>query len=903
MLRLLTLGGLSLSDDGAPVTGAVSQRSRLALLAVLATAGPAGVSRDKLLALLWPESDDERARHALKQGVYALRRDLGTENAIVGTATLSLDASVVGSDVREFDDAIGRGDDETATVLYAGPFLDGVFIKAAPEFDQWAAGERARLERAHLDAIGRLARAADATGDSHSALQWWRRAAVAEPLSGRVALSLMRALADTGDLSAAIQHARVHEAMVRGELDSPADDAVLAFAEELRRGDYVAKPQRPSTPSAAAVPSPGRPAPDVPLNQQQGTSPNGSPAAGEDHGPGNTGHPAPVGAGFAAPPGLAGDDPARARSRKWRVAVSVVGAVAAAAIMGSLLPGVRTRAWAALGGPADARSARRIVVARFDNLTGDKSLDPLGQMTADFLAGSLLDANFEVVDSRTSADVTRMLSRMAPAQTAHDRASELAAQTGAATVVTGSYYRHGDSLRIDAKILDQARLVLVREIGASGSLAGTAALVRALADRVTVAMAGSKDSTAGGGTASLVDPPSLEAYEHISRAWEMFFRSPADTTPVFLELARASALDSGYTGPLEMRAYVLDVKEQWPALAGVVQQLEARRSRMGRFQRGALALFEADLRGDLLGRLSVSRDLKRMSPGSADVALLVAVSASYLNRAAEAHDVLVATNPDLGINQVSPMYWAWRAASEHALGRYADELASAAQEARRFSRTPTAAMSYARAYAATGRMGALDSLLTGAGLGASNPGWGARDLALLAGRELRVHGKDRDASALFRRVALLPVGKRASRAELHQHGLALYEAGEYAAARTVFASLASSAADDINALGRLGAIAARTGDTATVRAVDQRLSQWNAPFSFGASSRWRAHLAALTGRSGEAVSLLHAAILQGTHPMDLGIVTLHEEGDFRGLWRDPAFHDLVRPREGRAVIP
>ena len=240
MLRLLTLGGLSLVDDGVPVTGAASQRSRLALLAVLAAAGPAGVSRDKLLALLWPESDDERARHALKQGVYALRRDLGNENAIAGTATLSLDSSVVASDIREFDDAIARGDDAGAIAMYAGPFLDGVFIKAAPEFDQWAAGERSRLERARLDAIGRLARAAELAGDASAAVQWWRRAAAAEPLSGRVALSLMRALADSGDVSAAIQHARVHDAMVRGELDSPADDAVLAFAEELpqRRLDH-----------------------------------------------------------------------------------------------------------------------------------------------------------------------------------------------------------------------------------------------------------------------------------------------------------------------------------------------------------------------------------------------------------------------------------------------------------------------------------------------------------------------------------------------------------------------------------------------------------------------------------------------------------------------------------------
>ncbi|CAN5883279.1 hypothetical protein BH11GEM1_BH11GEM1_08820 [soil metagenome] len=879
MLRLLTLGGLSLSDEGTPVTGAASQRSRLALLAVLATAGPAGVARDKLLALLWPESDDERARHALKQGVYALRRDLGTENAIVGTATLSLDSSVVASDVREFDDAIARGDDGAATALYAGPFLDGVFVKAAPEFDQWAASERARLERGHLDAIGRLARSADASGDTHAAVQWWRRAAAAEPLSGRVALSLMRALANAGDVSAAIQHARVHEVIVRSELDAPADEAVSGFAEELRRGDFVARPVMRSTPLTVDV---------VPAERPGVAAPEPSLTV-----------PAVADASLAS----ADDRKNRVIRWRWRVALSAASVLAALALMGSLLPGIRSRAAEAFRAPHDARSARRIVVARFENLTGDRSLDPLGQMTADFLAQSLLDANFEVVDSRTSAGVSRMLAQLAPARTAAELASELASQTGAATVVTGRYYRHGDSLRVDAKIVDPVRGALLREIAVSGSLTGTSALVHSLSDRVTVAMTGSKDTTAGAGTASLTDPPSLEAYEHISRAWGMFFSRPADTASVFLELARASAVDTGYTGPLEMRAYVLDVKEQWPALANAVKQLEIRRARMGRFQRGALALFEADLRGDLLGRLSASRDLMRMSPGSADVALLVAVSASYLNRAQEAHDVLLGANPDLGINQVSPMYWAWRAASEHALARYDDELRSAMEEARRFPSSAMAAMSHVRAYAATGRVGSIDSLLARAGLAAPDPTWAARDLALLAARELRAHDRDRESAALFKRVAALPVGGTPSPAERRQHALALYEAGAYGDARAAYAALALASPGDIEAIGRIGAIAARTGDSATVRSVDRQLMQWHEAYAFGAPALWRAHLAALSGRGGEAVSLLHAAMLQGTRLMDLGIVTLHEEGDFRPLWKDAGFRELVRPRDGQATVP
>ena len=882
MFRLLTLGGLSLVDDGVPVTGAASQRSRLALLAVLAAAGPAGVARDKLLALLWPESDDERARHALKQGVYALRRDLGNENAIAGTATLSLDSSVVASDIREFDEAIARGDDAAAIAMYAGPFLDGIFIKAAPEFDQWAANERSRLERTHLDAIGRLARAAEAAGDAPGAVQWWRRAAAAEPVSGRVAMSLMRALADSGDVSAAIQHARVHDAMVRGELDSPADDAVLALAEELRRGEYVPSVRAPVTTPTVGQAAVLEASPDMDRASSATARVSGESAAS------------------SALPSERTSGVSLWRQRTLVALVVLLGVGLAA----TLVPGARSRIGSMVPGVHGARSGRRIVVATFDNRTGDRSLDPLGELASDWLARTLLEAEFEVVDSRTSATLTRMIARLTPAGTAHDRAAALAAQTGAATVVTGSYYRQGDSLQFEANILDPVRGVILHAVGPMrGPTSAATSLVGVLANRVTAAMAASADSTAGASTASLIEPPSVEAFEHLSRAWEMFFARPSDTAAVFAELARASAVDTAYTAPLLMRAYVLDVKAQWPALTEVVKQLEPRRARMGRTEREILALFESDLRGDLLGRLRASRELVRLSPGSADMALLLAVSASYLNRAAEAHAALLGASPDRGINLVSPMYWAWRAASDHALGRYDDELASAAQESRRFPASLSAAMAFARAHAARGDVGALDSLLARAGLSAPTPRTGARALALLAARELRAHGHDRDAAALFARVASAVPGRNASRDELGQHALASYESGDFAGARTAYTSLASTNPGDLEVLGRLGAIAARTGDSATVSTIEQRLAHWSSAYAFGQPSYWRAHLAALSARGSDAVSLLHSAIAQGYRPMDLGIVTLHEEGDFAGLWKDAAFRELVRSRDGAAIIP
>ena len=882
MLRLLTLGGLSLVDDGAPVTGAASQRSRLALLAVLAAAGPAGIAREKLLACLWPESEDERARHALKQAVYALRRDLGNENAIAGTATLTLDPAIVASDIREFDEAIARGDDVAAVAVYAGPFLDGVFIRAAPEFDQWSANERARLERAHLDAVARLARAAEAAGDTIASVQWWRRAAAAEPLSGRVALSLMRALAESGDVSAAIQHARVHDAIVRGELESPADDAVLAFAEELRSGNWTPPPRASGEVKAPSVAAPA--VADVveatPIQEPAVAAPAAATTARSEK-------PTPA---------------KRARRRApWIIAAVALIAIAAGAV---IAPETRSRFASMFGRPHPPPSSRRIVVAAFTNQTGDKSLDPLGELAADWIARMLLEANFEVVDYRTSTTTSRLIARSALAGTAHDRAAALATQTGAATLVTGRYYRQGDSLQFEANVMDPVRGVILHAVGPlRGPRSDASSLLRELANRLTAAMAASADTTAGASTASLVDPPSVQAFEHTTRAWEMFFSRPADTSAVFAELARASAIDSAYTAPLLMRAYVLDVKERWPDLAAAVARVEPHRARMGRIEREVLALFESDLRGDLLGRLRASRELLRLSPGSVDMSLLVAVSSSYLHRPAEAHAVLVGSSPDSGINVLSPMYWAWRSEAEHSLGRFDAEVASAKQLARRFPAQLYGAMALARAYAALGDTAALNAHLRKSGMSAAAPSAEARTIALLAARELRAHGRPSEAAAIFARVASIAPRRDASRDELSKHALALYEVADYAGARDAYASLARTDSTDLDALGRLGAIAVRTGDSSSARLIDRRLAQWGDKYAFGRPAYWRAHLAALTGRGSEAVALLHSALAQGYRPMDLNIITLHEEPDFLSLANDAAFRDLVRPHDGPPALP
>src|SRR6185503_5126239 len=111
MLRIRTFGGCHLERDGARLDELSGQRKALALLALLA--GANGVTRDSVVAFLWPDSDDARARTSLKQLVRTLRRQLGDE-LLVHTSELRLNPAHVSSDVSEFRDALHRGDSETA---------------------------------------------------------------------------------------------------------------------------------------------------------------------------------------------------------------------------------------------------------------------------------------------------------------------------------------------------------------------------------------------------------------------------------------------------------------------------------------------------------------------------------------------------------------------------------------------------------------------------------------------------------------------------------------------------------------------------------------------------------------------------------------------------------------------
>jgi len=234
VLRLKTFGGVWLEGDEGPLTGAAAQRRRLVLLAALAAAGQKGMSRDAVVGLLWPEVDEARARAALSQALYALKRDAGEDELVLGHDVLTLNSDILWSDVSEFEHAIARGDFERAANLYSGPFLAGVFISEAVDFEHWLDGIRLRLSQAAEQALGALAMDAESRRDFAAASNWWRRLLGLDALKTRAVLGLMRALVAQGDRAEALRTAERYAQCVREDLDGEPNARIMMYASSLR---------------------------------------------------------------------------------------------------------------------------------------------------------------------------------------------------------------------------------------------------------------------------------------------------------------------------------------------------------------------------------------------------------------------------------------------------------------------------------------------------------------------------------------------------------------------------------------------------------------------------------------------------------------------------------------------
>jgi len=202
MIFCQTLGPplVRLADGTTPTD--LQWQKNLALLVYLARSPKRTRTRDHLVGLLWGDKEEAKARHSLTHAVATLRKF--APGAVKPTRTHVRLSEGVTLDVEQMEALAARGDYEAAARLVVGPFLDGLRIDGASEFDDWMSTERAYWKRRSVEVLVRESVKALASGDAETAEKAARAAQELDPSSDVATRAMLRALALVGDRGRAL---------------------------------------------------------------------------------------------------------------------------------------------------------------------------------------------------------------------------------------------------------------------------------------------------------------------------------------------------------------------------------------------------------------------------------------------------------------------------------------------------------------------------------------------------------------------------------------------------------------------------------------------------------------------------------------------------------------------------
>ena len=836
--RLRTFGGLILEAGNQSGPLLVAHRKRLAFLALLASAGRAGMSRDRLLAYLWPESGTDQGRNSLYQLLFGLRRELGAES-ITGNGELWLNPDMIESDVDLFQDAMSAGRQIDAAELYRGPFLDGFYLRGLPEFERWTEEERARHAAAYGEALEVLATSAAAVGDALAAAEWWRRRAILQPLSARVAKAYAETLAAAGDSSAALRHLSAHAAFVHAELGVEPDPEISSLSGRLRQqpnviGTNDGERVRALAPGTLATSSSKNPETAV---QRQAIEP-----------------------------------PHRARSARIGRRLAFAAPAAAALVLVSVLA-VKNN---------DRYEPNSVLVAPFQNETGDEALDPLSRIAADWLTGGLARTGLlDVMDSRAAADfLSDSLGRTRPALAMAQHAS-------AGTLVDGVIYRRGDSLRALARIVRVSDgSVLVELDPVSAPVNDPQRLLEPLRQKVMGAFAVLSDSRLQQWVRTPSAPPTYASYVEYARGLDGITQRHLDSAGA--HVMRAVALDTCFAKAKTLLLELSDLPavRRVPNASAFIDSLEhdmvAARDGLTPYDQAALDAAIAYRHSNWAARLDAARRMIAIAPRSSNARYTYAHALLANNFFAEAAAQL--DQIDTGHSWLGHLeyLWVWKIRAHHLNADYAGALRDAVRARELFPADFGLCLFVPDQYAALGNETEMNAAIANC-LAAAGPKVDAGMLFSVA-VELDAHGHEEQARRLWERILAAHLAKNpqdpapAIRARL----------GRWAEA---YAALHPDTTR-VYARGQYGVFAARAGDRVTAQREMEWLGERSRTSPESECDVWRAAITLALGDRDGAIALLRQAVAEGMVPA----FNLHAHPLFHELDAYEPYRDLTKPK-------
>jgi DNA-binding SARP family transcriptional activator len=244
-LLVCLLGGFRLLHEGKPLH--ISKKGA-ALLCVLARRGGSSVSREAILADLWPDNDPQLAGRSLNTLLWSLHRRLApflgaTQSILHVNGMYSLNArGGVEADTVSFDTLADAGDAQArrgdwhkavelyrrAAALYRGDLYAGA------DMDAEVIIERERLRARLHSLLADLARSAYDRSDIDGCLAAAQRVLSSDPFREDMHRLLMRCYVRCGERSQALRQYQVCKALLQNEFAVEPEPSTTELFEQIR---------------------------------------------------------------------------------------------------------------------------------------------------------------------------------------------------------------------------------------------------------------------------------------------------------------------------------------------------------------------------------------------------------------------------------------------------------------------------------------------------------------------------------------------------------------------------------------------------------------------------------------------------------------------------------------------
>jgi serine/threonine protein kinase/tetratricopeptide (TPR) repeat protein len=566
-----------------------------------------------------------------------------------------------------------------------------------------------------------------------------------------------------------------------------------------------------------------------------------------------------------------------------------------AAVVGLIVLAVAVAAFLVIKSNRLDVNPKRVVVAPFENKTGDPSLDSIGSVAADWIAqGVSQAAQIEVVPGLAAQESFRIVEKESGTLQGMKKLRALARETQAGTVVSGTYYLQGDNLQFQANITDVQKGKLIY---ASPSVAGKKdnpmEIVKTLQQRTMGAIAAYYDIQAGSFVSC--SPPTFEAYQEYLRGLELFGK---DYSQSFDHMNKAVEFDPNFLLPKAIIATGYSNQGNYEKAKEIFEELNQKRTQLDQFTCLWIDSMMADLRGQNEESLRYCRLAADLAPNVVMMVYNVGLSEVWVNRPRKAigeFSKIDLKKADLTRWGSAPWVFDVWADAHHMLGNFKKELEVAKQGERYFPERVWYLAIEARSYAAQGKVDKVREVIERS-LTATSAGTTPADVMMEGAMELRAHGHKEESIEMAGEAVKWYKGRPAEEAAKEENRYylagALYIAERWEEARAMFEALLSEKPDNIDYKGCLGSIAARLGDRTKALQISAELKALTKPYLFGKHTYRRACIASLLGEKEQALALLREAFAQGKTYN----ISLHREQDLEPLCDYLPFKELVKPK-------